>query len=357
MLYEQTCIFMQVCFLNNVFIGGVKMKKINNIYIKKENKKKIVNIILSILILLIAFLFKDMREESIKEANEKVTDLNSIIISSEDKTDKKAYIDVKYKPYKFAVSDDTVNSYYIISDEKYMYIAYMSPEDETKLNNGDFENSSVKIEGITELTSDEIKKLAVDTYNESVEESNKISMEEFNDYFGPIYLNTTISQTSDTSFYSTIYVLLILAGVITFCINLYKLIAFRNSMKKLKENDEILNEMNDEKSFYYEKTHLCLTENYIVTFNGRINAIKYEDVVWMYRFEQRVNGIKSNQCIKIMNNRGKTYSIAEIDLVTKKKKEIYEEIWKNIVEKNDKIVLGYTQENIKQMKELYKKKK
>ena len=58
-----------------------------------------------------------------------------------------------------------------------------------------------------------------------------------------------------------------------------------------------------------------------------------------------------------MNNKGKTYSIAEIDLVTKKKKEIYEEIWKNRVENNDKIVLGYTQENIKQMKELYKKKK
>ena len=69
----------------------------------------------------------------------------------------------------------------------------------------------------------------------------------------------------------------------------------------------------------------------------------------MYPFEQRVNGIRTTQNIKIFTSEGKTYTIVSIEMVTKKKKEIFDEIWNTIASKNDKMRLGYTSENIKEM--------
>ena len=76
----------------------------------------------------------------------------------------------------------------------------------------------------------------------------------------------------------------------------------------------------------------------------------------MYSYEQRTNGIKTSQAIRVMNNEGKTYTIATITAMTKAQKAVYDEIWNTIISKNSNIKLGYTKENIKEMKERFKKK-
>lgn len=74
--------------------------------------------------------------------------------------------------------------------------------------------------------------------------------------------------------------------------------------------------MNSEEAFYYTKLKLYLTKDYIVNINGAFKAIKYSDILWMYFFEQRVNGMKTNQAIKVFTNDGKTSIVALINITT-----------------------------------------
>lgn len=335
------------------------MLKFTNKNMKKEIRNMRKKLIIFILVIVIAFGFKIWEDSTIEEVNNNITDLNSIIISSEDKTDKKAYINLNMIPYQFAVSDDTENSFFIVADDQYLYIAYMSPSDFERLNNEDIVNNPVRIEGITETTTEQIKELAIDTYNEGLEEDEQISIDEFNNYFGSVYLNMTIEGNSNANILLCLFILFLLFGVIGTISSLIQLISFKKKTSKMDSDliEELDNEMNDEKSFYYEKIHLYLTDKHIINFDGKFTVIDYKDIVWMYPFEQRTNGIKTSQAIKVMTEDGKTYTIATIDVVSKAKKEIYNEIWNTIISKNNKMLLGYTKENIQEMKEKKKNKK
>lgn len=332
------------------------MKRFTNVNIKKERKRMIRNTIISILIVLVAFIFKYQETKTIENANKKVESLNNIIVNAKEKTNQKAYLDIKVVPYEFAVSDSVIDSYYIVSDGKYLYIVYMSPSDFNKLNNEDIYENAIRVEGVTKETSKEIRDLAITVYNEATDGKNKITEANFNDYFGPIYLDMTASDSEVASGYTVLFFLTIFFGGIFLICSVVQLCRFLKATKKLDgiQIDEIDNEMNSQTAFYYEKVHLYLTEHYIINFGGRFNIIRYEDILWMYPFEMRHNGIKTSQSLKVLTKDGVTSTIASIDIITKKKKEVFEEIWNTIISKNNQMLLGYTKENISTMKEKIK---
>ena len=335
------------------------MEKFTNTNIKKENRFMIKRLIAFIIVLAISFVFAIWRQEIIDTVNNEMTDLDSIIVSSEEKTNKKAYVDVKAIPYEFAVSEETINSYFMIFDGTYLYIAYMSPSDFEQLNNEEIENNPVRIEGITYEITDEIKEIAIEAYNEGLEENEQIADADFNSYFGSVYLNTTVDESDVGTLQLFLFLIFFLIGLIGTVLSAYELIRFRRSISKMDISliEELDSEMNNPDAFYYEKAHLYLTNKYIINFNNRFVVIDYQDIVWMYPYTRRTNGIKTTQSIRVQTEEGKTYTIAEIEFITKAKKEAYNEIWNTIVSKNNKIVLGYTQENIKEMKERFRKKK
>ena len=57
----------------------------------------------------------------------------------------------------------------------------------------------------------------------------------------------------------------------------------------------------------------------------------------------------------LVDKNNKLYNICSIDVISKNKKEIFEEVWNTIVSKNDKVLIGYTKENIDKVKLLTKK--
>lgn len=332
------------------------MKRFTNVNIKKEHKKKIRTLIIGIILILASFGFKCWELQTIENANEKITDLNSIIISKEEKTSKKAYLDAKSIPYKFAVYEDTTDSYYIVSDGTYLYIVYMSPTDYEKLNKKDIKENPIRIEGVTATTTKDIQKLAIDAYNQGLKPEEKLTLADFKNYFGEVYLNMTVQDSSVAAIPVALFILSLMFGVIILIVALAELISFNKAIKKLDgvAIDDLDKEMNDKEAFYYDRAHLYLTEHYIINFGGFTKIIKYEDILWMYKFEQRTNGIKTAQSLKVLTTDCKTSTIANIDLVTKKKREVYDEICNTIYNKNNKILVGYTKENIKAMKEKVK---
>lgn len=335
------------------------MKKFTNKNVQKEKNSMVRNIAIFFIIIILSFGLKIWEDEIKQKEDSEITDLNTLILSQEENEDKKGYLDVKNIPYQFAVSDGVDGSYYIVTDGEFLYIAYMDNAEFEKLNHEEIKETPVRIEGITKEIPDEIKNIAIEVYNEGMEDENKIKNDqEFYSYFGNIYLNMTVSESSNVIMVRLIFFILLFVGVIGFISALWRYITFGRTIEKMDNSliSDLDDEMNNPEAFYYEKTHMYLTNKYIINFNGRFNVIDYKDIVWMYPYEQRTNGIKTSQAIKVMNNEGKTYTIATITAVTKAQKAVYDEIWNTIISKNSNIKLGYTKENISEMKDRFNKK-
>lgn len=333
------------------------MYKLKNENILKLKNKNLQTILIGIMFIVLSIILIATSINKDEESLNNLTDLNDIIINEENKNDKKAYLKITNVPYKFAIYDDKTDSYYIVTDGQYLYIAYMS---DTKFFTMDEESKlkdSKKITGITRSTSKNIKQLAIDAYNDSMEnEEDKITLADFNDYFGEVYLDTTTEFTDESNTYALLAILTFGIAITIFLVVFIKNFKYKKALKKYdNETLELLDEeMSSEEAFYYNKLKLYLTKDYVININGTFKAIKYSDILWMYPYEQRVNGIKTNQAIKVFTKDGKTSILVLINITTKSKKEMYNEIWNTILDKNNKITIGYTSKNIKQFNQLKK---
>ncbi len=330
--------------------------------VEKERKKQKLFLwigILSIIIMIIFFFYGNKKTD---EAEKTKDTMHNVILKEkeEHRNNKKAYLDVYTTPYKFAVYEDTSDAYYFVMDDKYMYVVYMTVADYYKLNKKNIETNPIKIEGVTEKTPDDIKKLAIDAYNDAMEnEEDKLTLNDFDNYFGSIYLDMTPTNDSIGGFEYLMGTIFGVLGLTMFIIFFVIKIRFKNGIKKLDSNEimKIDMEMNSPDSFYYEKAHLYLTKNYIINFAGTFNVINYKDIIWIYPFITRTNGIKTSQSIMVVTKDGKRKNVADIDCFTKGKKEIFDEIFNTIASKNDKIIIGYDKKSQMKAKEELKKHK
>ena len=92
----------------------------------------------------------------------------------------------------------------------------------------------------------------------------------------------------------------------------------------------------------------------IILMNNTFKVISYEYIIWLYPFEQKVNGIKSSKSIMVVTNDGKTSNIVTVPAITKGRMEMFDEIFNTIANKNDETLIGYTSENAKIIKEQIK---
>lgn len=122
----------------------------------------------------------------------KKTYLNKIIESNDKTEGKKAYLKVKSISPIFAKGENK-KGYYFVSDGDYNYIALLDKKTAKKLVDADLENNPVFIEGITKETSKSLKEIALDVYNSGYDDQEKISVKDYTNYFGDIYLEQTLA--------------------------------------------------------------------------------------------------------------------------------------------------------------------
>lgn len=336
----------------------MKMEKFTNPNILKEKKRLTRNVLLSILLLIVAVALAALGYYIVEQAKANTKPLNDIIVEQDGgKEEQIATIEVHSKPYLFAEETDSTYGYFIVADDEFMYIAYMGKYNELTTKT-DLKENPVTITGGTKLIPKEIKEYALEAYNQGLEEEEKLTMADFKSYFGEVYLDITSTGMDDIGFVPYISAFICgLLGLILFATAITQKIKFSSSIKKMDEAtiETLDNEMNSQEAFYYERIHLFLTNRYIINFKGNFRVIEYQDIIWMYSMIYRTNGIKTNQSIKVMTKDGKTHEIAAIDIATKAKKEMYEEIWNTIVAKNNRIVLGFTKEAEQEAKERIEK--
>lgn len=333
------------------------MKDFTNFNIKKEAKKTNSVILYGVIAIIISIVFFAWGSVKDEQAEKEMQDMHTIILSDSEKTEKMSYIDVKSEAYQFAIYDDEVESFYFVSDGEYLYVVFMNDSRQYEFKKESIKEKPIRVKGITKTPPLDVKKLAIEWYNESLEEDDeKLTVADYDYYFGEIYLDITDSIPSVAGLQFVVGFFAIIIGFVILIGGFVSKAKFSKSFKKMdyETKMELDKEMNDKDAFYYSGAHLYLTKNYIVNLRGKVGALKYSDIIWMYPYEYRVNGIRAQKHLKVMTSEGKTVAIANLDFVTKKGQDVFNEIWETIIKRNPDIVTGYTSENIKAMKEKQK---
>lgn len=378
-------------------------------------------------------------KEEEKLTPENTAYLNDVIEKQNNKENVQANIKVMGISGKIvSKSGDTNKGLYVVADEDYYYLVYMSDSNYDKIKDKDLENNPEILYGTTKKVTDStIKKSAITWYNSGVkEDKDRISTSDFEDYFGGVYLDTTVKSgnqnyylvymttekynelrnkdldTNPETLYGTtkkasdsnikssavkwynlsaskkittanfestfggvyldtasesgmtiiLAIILMISGICTFTFLLVFFIRkmqINSAIKKLSDSEleKIEKELDDKETFHYEKAHLILTKNYIISLVGKPLFINYKDVVWIYEYRLKQYGITTNKSLMAMTIDGKIKALLQVDGVTKKSKSIIEEVVETIYAKNDKILVGYTSDNRKKANEIVKENK
>lgn len=290
-------------------------------------------------------------------------------------TGKYAYLNVDGLSSEVAIYGNTENEkdssndrYYIAISNGYWYIVDLNFETINKLKDiqeytystdaNATKPESVKLYGVTEEISSELKKMIIDYYNEGLEDENKVDVSDFENYFGSVMLNVRKSPVDTT----TEDLIIVFAGIALIIVAIYHVsisIVKKRVRKYLKDNqyeEELINELNNNVETKYYKDDVILTKNFFINKkNGSLIVFKYSDIKWIYTSNLKYRGIvtTSTSIIACLKD-GKT-SLHCVSINGKETAE-FSEVFKKLCEKvSDDCLKGYTAENEKEYKEYAKK--
>lgn len=214
----------------------------------------------------------------------------------------------------------------------------------------DSENFKYKIEGTTTKIYDSLKNALIKTYNKE-HKDNQIDSKNYNDYFGGTYIDGGKSPNFDIKLiFNLLGAFFLTIDIILICGNIFASKNIKSAINKYgKENLE--RELNDSRTISYTKEGIYLTNKYVISNAFGFKVISYEDIYWVYILKRKTKGITIGKDLIACTKNKKTFSIA-----TTNKIEILMEIISKICEKNNTVLVDYTNENLKKYKELIKSK-
>lgn len=266
-----------------------------------------------------------------------------------------AELNVMGEPSVFAEYDDSLTSekYYFLWNGIHFYIGYLDYSTYTELKTKTTGVNSHTITGLTKKVPADVRGLAIEAYNEAFGEAI-LTEDNFDELVGSMYIDV-VTPVHDNEIQIIAGIIFITLGLIILCVYWARHHQTKKGMKSRTETEwkRIFSELDSEETKSYKKLSLYLTENYIVDLSSGIRIVEYKDIVWMYQFQMKRYGITVNKNIVLVTKNKEKVSIANMDNFMKRSKKEFTEIMNFIISKNESIVLGYTKENRKQMKDLY----
>lgn len=246
--------------------------------------------------------------------------------------------------------------YYFVIDDEYFYVVKMTESKYNEVKEASDENI-IRLVGGTKsantLTS--MKSNAIKAYNTLLSaDETKLTTNDYDNEFSSIYLDMDASTMEAKDIAIVIAALVALFGFSFTIAGGLTMRRFKKKIEKLTEEErhKIDKEMNDKDAFYYKNAHTYLTKNYIVNFSNTFEAIPYKDVIWVYKYELRRNGMKAQQNVQVMTKDGKNHAIATLSGLTKKANDVFNEILETVAKNCTNALVGYTKENRNKVKEL-----
>ena len=266
-----------------------------------------------------------------------------------------AFLNVLDSPYLFAENDN--NKLYFVWDvNNKLCIVDLTWDSVKELENAVYPIRDnmlpVRLEGRTKTITKEIKEIAINIYNSNkTEDMDELTEDNFKTKIGNVYLYVReVKNTFVFYFLAGIFLVITLIIVIA---HLFMERKIKRNIDKLspEERELIAKEIENENTLIYEKAHVFLTENYVISLGNNLDITKYEDIKWIYFTDMRQNGVITSRRINVITHDNKDHWIPIIPYGKGANNHL--EIIDQIADRNTDIAVGFTPEN----QELFKNEK
>ena len=284
-------------------------------------------------------------------------DYRTLINSKNDNSGEYVKINISFLPYLFAEEKNNYGNkkYYIVVDDNFNYFIVRlhdtTFEKLEKIYNNN-EKISYELKGYLYSQNKEVKLLAIKTFKE-IFLNDKINKSNANEYIGKAYLDE-VDKPGLTK--KDLLIMLgsgsVIIGVMFVVISIIYIKKTNKTFKKYGK-EKIYFELSKPSTIYYTKEEVCLTDNYIISKLSGLNVIKYEDILWIYNENRMLNGVSIGFYLIARTKDNKIHQIAWSHF----DEQIINEIADKIYDKNNNILIGFTNENDNKYKKLIEKYK
>lgn len=188
------------------------------------------------------------------------------------------------------------------------------------------------------------------------EDGNTYTIDELKSAVGENYLDTTWDNKEEGIFALILFGVFSLSGLILIIVYFVRNKKSKKILEEYgRELEKIEEDVNSGKGIHNKKCKVYLTDKYLLSYAGGVKLIELNDIVWVYPFITKQNGITTSKSIYVVTNNGKSNVVAVVNTWGKKNKASYEEIYQDIINKVPNVLVGYSKENMEKAKEMYKK--
>lgn len=183
----------------------------------KKNKLIILGVISTVILILFLFL----RSLEIKKIDSQREDI-SILLEINDNVDKLSFVDIYVTPAIIAEYPSDENAFYIVYNNNYYSVLYMNKKEASKITK-DMVDNGYRIYGVTKERPKDIEKYGLEflekifaSHEEGDGHNHELNENSYEEYFGTIYLDATISKYDGTKVYN--YIIYLMSFVIFICV-------------------------------------------------------------------------------------------------------------------------------------------
>lgn len=188
------------------------------------------------------------------------------------------------------------------------------------------------------------------------EDGNTYTIDELKSVVGENYLDTTWDNKEEGIFALILFGVFSLSGLILIIVYFVRNKKSKKILEEYgRELEKIEEDVNSGKGIHNKKCKVYLTDKYLLSYAGGVKLIELNDIVWVYPFITKQNGITTSKSIYVVTNNGKSNVVAVVNTWGKKNKAFFEELYQDIINKVPNVLVGYSKENMEKAKELYKK--
>mgnify|MGYP002518728218 CR=1 FL=1 len=188
------------------------------------------------------------------------------------------------------------------------------------------------------------------------EDGNTYTIDELKSVVGEIYLDTTWDNVEQGIWALITFSILSLSGLILIIVYVVRNKKSKSLLDEYgKELEKIEEDVNSGRGIHNKECGVYLTDRYLLSYANGVKLIELMNIVWIYSFITKQNGITTSKSIYVVTNDGKSNVIAVVNTWGKKNKASFEELYQDIINKVPNVLVGYSKENKERAKEMYKK--
>lgn len=263
------------------------------------------------------------------------------------------YVDTYDYPYDIGYYDSS-EQYYFVVDASDLYILRCTESMYNRICKAIDDEGEYRIIGTIGDVNSEVKDMAIDVYNEDeTDPEYMLTDADFDSYFA----NKLINMDTKTVWDILLIILAAITGIVSFGLILGGALGmhrYSKAFKKLsdEEAEELNREIESPETTYLKGCNVFLTPNYIISMGNTFVAVKYTDIVWAYKFVQRMNFVPILTNVKVHTLGQAVLSIADMASGVRHKDDMVAAILYAISTHNPNARIGYSDGTTKHISEV-----